>query len=92
MIAIVQALVLAFACVAFVMPAYLRLLKHSGFGKRIRRDYGLDHHIVKEGTPTMGGLLVVPVGVLIGGLVDPSDPRLPAVAAITNAARVELFT
>jgi phospho-N-acetylmuramoyl-pentapeptide-transferase len=33
----------------------------------------------------MGGLLVVPVGVLIGGLITPSDPRLLAVAAITLA-------
>jgi phospho-N-acetylmuramoyl-pentapeptide-transferase len=33
----------------------------------------------------MGGLLVVPVGVIVGGLIAPSDPRLPAVAAITLA-------
>jgi phospho-N-acetylmuramoyl-pentapeptide-transferase len=33
----------------------------------------------------MGGLLVVPVGVLVGGLVSPGDPRLLAVAAITLA-------
>ena len=37
MIAIVQALVLSFACVALLMPSYLRLLRHSGFGKRVRR-------------------------------------------------------
>jgi phospho-N-acetylmuramoyl-pentapeptide-transferase len=34
----------------------------------------------------MGGLLVVPVGVIIGALVAPSDGRLPAVAAITLAS------
>jgi phospho-N-acetylmuramoyl-pentapeptide-transferase len=34
----------------------------------------------------MGGLLVVPVGVIIGALVAPSDERLPAVAAITLAS------
>jgi phospho-N-acetylmuramoyl-pentapeptide-transferase len=33
----------------------------------------------------MGGLLVVPVGVIVGSLVAPADPRLPAVAAITLA-------
>lgn len=31
----------------------------------------------------MGGLLVVPVGVIAGGLVAPADDRLMAVAAIT---------
>ena len=36
-------------------------------------------------TPTMGGLLVVPVGVIAGGLVAPADQRLLAVAAITLA-------
>ena len=33
----------------------------------------------------MGGLLVVPVGVIAGGLVAPADQRLLAVAAITLA-------
>jgi len=79
MIAIVQALVLAFACVAFVMPAYLRLLKYSGFGKRVRRDYGLDHHIVKEGTPTMGGLLLVAVVISLALLLDAVDASTYAI-------------
>jgi phospho-N-acetylmuramoyl-pentapeptide-transferase len=34
----------------------------------------------------MGGLLVVPVGVIAGGLVAPADQRLLAVAAITLAS------
>jgi phospho-N-acetylmuramoyl-pentapeptide-transferase len=33
----------------------------------------------------MGGLLVVPVGVIVGGLISPADPRLLAVAAVTLA-------
>jgi phospho-N-acetylmuramoyl-pentapeptide-transferase len=33
----------------------------------------------------MGGLLVVPVGVLVGGLTSPADSRLLAVAAVTLA-------
>jgi phospho-N-acetylmuramoyl-pentapeptide-transferase len=49
------------------------------------REEGPKAHQSKAGTPTMGGLLVVPVGVLIGGLITPSDPRLLAVAAITLA-------
>ncbi len=59
----------------------LRALK---LGQVIRQE-GPQAHLGKAGTPTMGGLLVVPVGVIVGGLVAPSDPRLPVVAAITLA-------
>jgi phospho-N-acetylmuramoyl-pentapeptide-transferase len=60
----------------------LRALK---LGQVIRQEGPQAHHS-KAGTPTMGGLLVVPVGVIVGGLVAPSDARLPAVAAITLAS------
>ncbi|WP_399242211.1 MULTISPECIES: phospho-N-acetylmuramoyl-pentapeptide-transferase [unclassified Synechococcus] len=59
----------------------LRALK---LGQVIRQEGPQAHHS-KAGTPTMGGLLVVPVGVIVGGLIAPSDPRLLAVAAITLA-------
>ena len=59
----------------------LRALK---LGQVIREE-GPQAHQSKAGTPTMGGLLVVPVGVLVGGLVSPGDPRLLAVAAVTLA-------
>ncbi|MCP9917102.1 phospho-N-acetylmuramoyl-pentapeptide-transferase [Cyanobium sp. ATX 6F1] len=59
----------------------LRALK---LGQVIRQEGPQAHH-GKAGTPTMGGLLVVPVGVIVGGLVAPSDPRLVAVAALSLA-------
>ncbi len=52
---------------------------------QVIRDEGPQAHHSKAGTPTMGGLLVVPVGVLVGGLISPQDPRLLAVAAVTLA-------
>ncbi len=52
---------------------------------QVIRDEGPQAHHSKAGTPTMGGLLVVPVGVLVGGLISPEDPRLLAVAAVTLA-------
>jgi phospho-N-acetylmuramoyl-pentapeptide-transferase len=79
MIAIVQALVLSFACVWLIMPAYLRLLRHTGFGKRVRREFGPDWHIVKEGTPTMGGLLLVAVVIVLALLLDAVDASTYAV-------------
>jgi phospho-N-acetylmuramoyl-pentapeptide-transferase len=55
---LIQGLLLAFAVCVIVMPTYIRLLRRIGFGKRIRRD-GPETHLVKEGVPTMGGLLVI---------------------------------
>ena len=73
------------ALISWVVTAWgvpkLRALK---LGQVIREE-GPKAHQSKAGTPTMGGLLVVPVGVLIGGLITHSDPRLLAVAAITLA-------
>ena len=59
-------------------------LRRLKLGQVIREEGPQGHHS-KAGTPTMGGLLVVPVGVLVGGLVAADDPRLLAVAAITLA-------
>jgi phospho-N-acetylmuramoyl-pentapeptide-transferase len=59
-------------------------LRQLKLGQVIREEGPQGHHS-KAGTPTMGGLLVVPVGVVVGGLVSPADPRLLAVAAVTLA-------
>ncbi len=60
---LIQAVLLAFALVVILMSPYIRLLRHLGFGKQIRQE-GPHTHYVKEGTPTMGGLLVI--GVVLG--------------------------
>ena len=60
---LIQGLLLAFALVVILMPPYIRLLQHAGFGKQIRVE-GPESHIVKRGTPTMGGLLII--GVVLG--------------------------
>jgi len=57
---LIQGLLLAFALMVILMPPYIRLLVATGFGKRIRKE-GPESHFVKEGTPTMGGLLLVAV-------------------------------
>jgi phospho-N-acetylmuramoyl-pentapeptide-transferase len=59
----------------------LRALK---LGQVIRQE-GPQAHQSKAGTPTMGGLLMVPVGVLVGGLISPGDERLLALAGLTLA-------
>ncbi len=57
---LIQGLLLAFAIVVILMAPYIRVLQALGFGKRIRRE-GPETHYIKEGTPTMGGLLIVGV-------------------------------
>ena len=55
---LIQGLLLAFFLVVILMPSYIRFLRVLGMGKRIRRD-GPESHLVKEGVPTMGGLLLI---------------------------------
>jgi phospho-N-acetylmuramoyl-pentapeptide-transferase len=75
---LIQGLLLAFALVVILMPPYIRLLRHFGIGKRIREE-GPQGHMIKMGTPTMGGLLVILVvmGIFVvlkpvqGGIIAP---------------------
>ena len=76
---IVQSILLAFALVVILMPPFILVLRRLGFGKRIRVE-GPNSHMIKEGTPTMGGLLIIGVvggaGLLLelitGRFFDPS--------------------
>ena len=84
---LVQGLLLAFALVVILMPLYIRFLRYVGFGKRIRVD-GPGTHLVKEGTPTMGGLLVIMVVgalALLLNLVDASTFAPLATIALVGA-------
>ncbi len=68
----IQGLLLAFACMVILMPAYVRLLHWFGMGKKIREE-GPDSHLVKQGTPTMGGLLMVGVILFLAYVFDALD-------------------
>jgi phospho-N-acetylmuramoyl-pentapeptide-transferase len=57
---LVQGILLAFALVVILMPPFIILLRRLGFGKRILAE-GPQTHFVKEGTPTMGGVLMIAV-------------------------------
>jgi phospho-N-acetylmuramoyl-pentapeptide-transferase len=66
---IVQGILVAFALVVLTMPLFLRALRRIGMGKRIRLE-GPETHYVKEGTPTMGGLLIVGAVLLLAGFIE----------------------
>jgi phospho-N-acetylmuramoyl-pentapeptide-transferase len=57
---VVQGILLTFALMVILMPPFIVLLRRLGFGKRIRAE-GPASHFTKEGTPTMGGVLMIAV-------------------------------
>ncbi len=54
----------AFFATVILFPPFIRFVRGLGMGKRIRVD-GPQSHYSKEGTPTMGGLLII---LVVGGL------------------------
>ena len=81
---LIQGLLLAFAIVVILMPPYIRLLRWLGMGKQIREE-GPETHLVKQGTPTMGGLLVIGVVVALFVLLNgfPERGVIAPLAALT---------
>ena len=82
---LIQGLLLAFAIVVILMPPYIRFVQHVGFGKRIREE-GPGSHIVKEGTPTLGGFLVILVTIGLYALLRgvPERGVIPPLAALAG--------
>ncbi len=82
---LIQGLLIAFFVVVILMPPYIRLLRHVGFAKQIRQD-GPQSHMVKWGTPTMGGLLLLSVVLALYALLGPIQggiiPPLATLAAV----------
>lgn len=48
----------AFFSMLLLMPYFIRILRKAGIGQHIRSD-GPQSHLSKEGTPTMGGLVLL---------------------------------
>ncbi len=82
---LIQGLLLAFAIVVILMPPYIRFLRWVGMGKRIREE-GPETHMVKQGTPTMGGLLLIIVVVVLFVLLR--TPERGVIAPLASLAFV----
>ena len=52
------AIFIAMAITMVILPFWIRLLKHEGIGQQIRAE-GPERHLVKQGTPTMGGVVIL---------------------------------
>ncbi len=82
----------AFFLMVFLMGPFIRVIRRLGMGKRIRVD-GPQSHYSKEGTPTMGGLLLIMVviGVSLviqlgrGNFLDPGTFAPLATLALVGA-------
>jgi len=64
--------VIAMVLAGLLFPLWIRLLKYRNIGQQVRAD-GPQGHLVKQGTPTMGGVLILIVTVaayLVSGKVD----------------------
>jgi phospho-N-acetylmuramoyl-pentapeptide-transferase len=75
-----MARVLVAALVAMIIailggPTFIAFLRRNEFGQHIREE-GLQHHRDKQGTPTMGGLLVIAAAAI--AFLPLSDFTLPA--------------
>lgn len=56
--------VIALVAAAALMPLWIRLLRVRNIGQQVRAD-GPQGHLVKQGTPTMGGVLILFVVTII---------------------------
>ena len=69
-----------------LMPAWIRFLKTSHIGQQVRAD-GPQSHLVKQGTPTMGGvimLIAVIVFTLLASVGAPLSTQKTAVRQADN--------
>ena len=73
MVKTVLALVIAFAVAAAFGPLVIPLLRRLKIGQTIRNE-GPETHLKKNGTPTMGGVLILG-GLIVGSLIDTEHYR-----------------
>ena len=80
------AFIISMALTMVVMPPFIKLLKHRQIGQQVRAD-GPEGHLVKQGTPTMGGiiiLLMMTASVFLVGIPDLSLLLILAATLLTG--------
>ena len=63
MVPVLIAGLLAMVAAVVIGPSFIEALRRRNLGQQIRAE-GPAAHVVKQGTPTMGGLLIVATAVL----------------------------
>lgn len=74
-----------------IMPLWIRFLKKDGIGQQIRAD-GPQTHLVKAGTPTMGGVIIL-LAVVLTCLImaKPTVELMLAIGAMLATGALGLF-
>lgn len=85
------AIFISAAIAGLVMPLWIRFLKKDGIGQQIRAD-GPQSHLVKAGTPTMGGVIILFAVVLTCLIMaKPNVELMLAVGAMLATGALGLF-
>ena len=69
------AIIIAFAVSALLCPVIIPFLHKLKFGQQVRDD-GPQSHLKKQGTPTMGGLIILSSIIITSVFYIPSYPRI----------------
>ena len=69
---------------AILMPLFIRLMRHEQIGQQIRAD-GPERHLVKQGTPTMGGVVILLGTLITCWFMGKWTPDLVLIMAVTLA-------
>lgn len=71
-----------------LMPLFIKLMRHEQIGQQIRAD-GPERHLIKQGTPTMGGVVIL-VGVMFTCVLMASWTRDLVLAVVATLATASL--
>jgi len=58
MVRVLAAAMIAMVIAIFLGPRFIAFLRRNAYGQHIREE-GPEHHVVKQGTPVMGGVLIM---------------------------------
>ena len=79
---LVFAFVIGFILVVIAMPKVIPFLHKMKFGQ-VEREEGLESHKVKNGTPTMGGIVFVLAAIIAAVIVNIGDLFNPEIILAT---------
>jgi len=79
------AVVVTMVLTMVLMPGFIRFLRRSAIGQQVRDD-GQETHLVKQGTPTMGGLVMLVAVIACTLLVGVPTPEMFLLLGATVAA------
>ena len=78
----ILAIIIAFAVSALLCPVIIPFLHKLKFGQQVRDD-GPQSHLKKQGTPTMGGLIILSSIIITSLFYIPSYPKIIPVLFMT---------